>query len=112
GARILILDRAADRAGERLEQAKRRLRAEPHDRLADLPVVDGVADLVAPARRLERQLERQVHAEAPRPSPLGRAVAVVALELEPTHEHAVHGLPRGFFVVVALAPGELLLDHL
>src|SRR6185312_4010174 len=80
--RIELLDLAADRAGERLEQLERGLRALRDDDLADLPVVDRVADVIARGGRAQRKLERQVDAKPPGAASLGGGVAVVALELE------------------------------
>src|SRR5438445_509528 len=81
--------RAMESHGARTEQPKRRLGAERDDDLADLPVIDRVGDLVGRGRGGERQFERQVDTKPARAAALGGRVAVVALELEAAHEHAV-----------------------
>ena len=55
-------------------------------------VIDGVGEAIRARGGRERQLEREVDAKPPRAAPLRRRVAVVALELEAAHEHAIgHG---------------------
>jgi hypothetical protein len=88
-ARVQLLDLAADRAGERLEQLERRAGAERDDDLGDLVVVDGVGEPVARGRDGERDLERQVDAEPPGAAAFGGGVTVVALELEAADEDGV-----------------------